>query len=61
MLCSLSKEDRDIFKKLYFEDRDMDEVSRDTGLSKSILYNRISRGKKKIRREIKGVYKNEGL
>lgn len=61
ILCSLSEEDRNIFKKLYFEDRNMDEVSKDTGLSKSILYNRISRGKKKMRKEIKGVYKNEGF
>lgn len=59
ILNSLSKEDKSIFKKLYFEDKTMDEVSKDTGLSKSILYNRISRGKKKIRIEHEGVYRNE--
>lgn len=59
MLKNLSEEDRKIFKKLYFEDKDMDQVSEDTGLSKSILYNRISREKKKIREQIniKGGYK----
>ena len=63
MLKSLSEEDRKIFKKLYFEDKDMDQVSEDTGLSKSVLYNRISRGKKKMRNTIndKGGYKNEKL
>ncbi|WP_026895966.1 sigma-70 family RNA polymerase sigma factor [Clostridiisalibacter paucivorans] len=49
MLHNLSKEDRIIFKKLYIEDKDMDEISKDTGLGKSVLYNRLSRGKKKIR------------
>lgn len=63
MLSCLSKEDREIFEKLYFEDQNMDELSLGTGLNKSTLYNRISRGKKKIRNKIKleGGYKNEGL
>ena len=53
MLSSLSKEDQKIFIKLYFKEKSMDEVSKDTGLSKSILYNRLSRGKKKMRKEIR--------
>ena len=63
MLSYLSKEDREIFEKLYFEDHNMDELSSSTGLNKSTLYNRISRGKKKIRNKIKleGGYRNEGL
>lgn len=61
LLRNLSKEDQMIFKKLYFEDRDMEEISQETGLSKSVLYNRLSRGKKKIRNENKGGYKNEGF
>lgn len=59
MLGSLSEEDREIFKKLYFEDKSMDEISDDTGLSKSVIYNRLSRGKKKMRNVIGGL-KNEG-
>ncbi|WP_409229318.1 sigma factor-like helix-turn-helix DNA-binding protein, partial [Gudongella sp. SC589] len=61
MLNNLSIEDRKIFKKLYFEGKDMDEISKDTGLSKTVLYNRLSRGKKKMRNTIndKGGYKNE--
>lgn len=63
MLKSLSKEDRVIFQKLYFEDRDMDEIAAYTGLTKSILYNRLSKGKKKLRRifGIEGGYGNEKL
>jgi RNA polymerase sigma-70 factor (ECF subfamily) len=58
MLSRLSKEDREIFIKLYFENKDLNRVSKDTGLSKPVLYNRISRAKRKIRKEfsIKGGY-----
>lgn len=48
LLDNLSKEDQRIFRKLYFEEKNMSEISKDMGLSKSILYNRISRGKRKI-------------
>ncbi len=63
MLNSLSVQDRDIFKKLYFEEKSMNEIAKDTGLSKSILYNRISRAKKKLRQafKLKGGCKNEGF
>jgi len=49
MLKCLSEEDRKIFIKLYFENKNMDEISVDTGLSKPVLYNRLSRGRKKMR------------
>lgn len=61
MLRSLQEEDREIFIKLYFEDKNMDEISDSMGLSKSVIYNRLSRGKKKIREalSIKGGSGNE--
>ena len=49
MLECLSEEDREIFMKLYFEEKNMDEISCDTGLAKPVLYNRLSRGRKKMR------------
>ena len=49
MLSSLSQEDKQIFIKLYFEDKSMKEISQDTGLSKSVLYNRLSRGRREMR------------
>ncbi len=63
ILNSLSEADREIFRKRYFEDKTINEISKDTGLSKSVLYNRFSRGKKKIRNEVKvkGGCKNEGF
>ena len=59
MLNCLSNEDKEIFKQLYFEEKNMDEISINTGLSKSILYNRLSKGREKIRKQnnIKGGYK----
>ncbi|MGI6748455.1 MAG: sigma-70 family RNA polymerase sigma factor [Anaerovoracaceae bacterium] len=52
LLRCLSVEDQIIFKKRYFLEEDVSEISKDTGLKKSVLYNRISRGKKKIWNEI---------
>ncbi len=49
MLNLLSPEDKNIFKKLYIEEFNMDEVSDKTGLTKSVIYNRISRGRNKIK------------
>ena len=49
MLNLLSPEDKDIFKKLYIEEFNMDEISDKTGLSKSIIYNKLSRGRNKIK------------
>lgn len=63
MLDSLNEEDREIFKQLYFEDKKMDEISKNTGLSKSVLYNRLSRARKKMRKKFIGERgaKNEGF
>lgn len=52
LLHSLSIEDQIIFKKIYFEEKDINEVSINMGLHNSILYNRISRGRKKILNKI---------
>ena len=63
MLCRLAPEDREIFIKLYLEEQSMDEISSTMGLTKPVLYNRISRGKKKIREAvgIKGGPHNERI
>lgn len=51
MLACLNEADRRLFVKLYLEDKDMEQVSEETGLKKEVIYNRVSRGKKKIRKE----------
>ena len=49
MLSCLKPADRELFWKLYVEEEDLDRVSRSTGMSKSVIYNHLSRGKKKLR------------
>ena len=50
LLQCLKEEDRQLFIKLYLEEKSNDEVSRETGMSKEAIYNHVSRGKRKIRR-----------
>ena len=50
LLSCLSASDRELFMKRYIEEEDLDKISRDTGMSKPVIYNHLSRGKKKIRR-----------
>lgn len=51
MLACLSPSDRELFLKLYVEEQSLEEISRETGMKKDVLYNRLSRGKKKIRKQ----------
>ncbi len=55
LLNCLKKEDRELFLKLYVEEKDMDEISKETGLKKDVIYNRLSRGKMKLRKLFKIV------
>lgn len=50
LLACLKPEDRKLFWKLYVEEKSMEEVSKETGMKKDVIYNRLSRGKKKIRK-----------
>lgn len=49
MLNCLKEEDRELFYKLYVEEKEVEAVSKETGLKRQTIYNRLSRGKKKIR------------
>ena len=49
MLECLNETDKKLFLYIYGEDKDIEQVSRDTGMKKEVIYNRLSRGKKKIR------------
>lgn len=51
LLNCLKKEDQEIFIKRYIEEKDIDEISKETGLKKDVIYNRVSKGKRKIRKE----------
>ena len=49
ILACLKPKDRELFLRLYIEEENMEEVSQSTGLAKPVIYNRLSRGKKRIR------------
>lgn len=49
-LNCLKDKDKDIFMKLYVQEMNMQEISEQTGLKKENIYNRISRGKTKLRK-----------
>lgn len=49
MLDCLKPVDRELFWKLYVEEEDMESISRSIGMSRSVIYNHLSRGKKKLR------------
>ena len=58
MLSCLKPADRELFLKLFYEEREIDEISQETGQKREVIYNRISRGKKRIREHythVKGV------
>ncbi|MPM41867.1 hypothetical protein SDC9_88527 [bioreactor metagenome] len=49
MLNCLKKEDKDLFLKLYLEEKDMDQVCFEMGMKREVIYNRLSRAKKRIK------------
>ncbi len=51
MLDCLKPADRELFLRLYVQEQTVEQVSRETGMRKEVLYNRLSRGKQKIRKQ----------
>lgn len=49
LLECLKEKDRDLLYKLYVEEMDIDEISTEYGMKKEVIYNRLSRAKKKIK------------
>lgn len=49
MLSCLKPKDQELFIRLYIEEESLEEVSHTTGMTKPVIYNRLSRGKKKMR------------
>lgn len=49
MLNCLKERDKELFYKLYVEEKGIDDISKETGLKRETIYNRLSRGKKKIK------------
>ena len=53
MLNCLKEKDKSLFYKLYVEEKEMDDISKKTGIKRDVIYNRLSRGKKKIKSMLK--------
>ena len=53
ILKVLDEKDQEIFRKLFIEGYSYDDLSKIYDISKAGLYNRVARGKKKIRKEIR--------
>lgn len=51
MLDCLKPLDRELFLRLYVEEQPMEQISRETGMKKEVIYNRLSRSKKRLRRQ----------
>ena len=50
ILSCLKEEDRMLFRQLFLEGVPVEEAAQQFGISRSNLYNRVSRGRKQIRR-----------
>lgn len=49
LLKCLKDEDKSLFLKLYVEEKTVEDVCSEAGVKRDVIYNRISRGKKKIK------------
>ncbi len=49
LISSLSEQDKELFRRLYLYDEDMEEISDNMNLSTNVIYNRLSRARKKLR------------
>ena len=59
LISCLKAEDKELFIRLFFYGYTIEEVARDSGKKPSYIYNRISRGKKKIRKNHPELLKGE--
>jgi len=60
LLSSLKKEDQLLFIQHYGEQKSIEELAKAHGIQKSVLYNRLSRGRKKLRAIFKNKLKDKG-
>lgn len=55
MLSCLKNEDKKLFLDLYVKEKEIACISKETGLKRDVIYNRISRGKRKIKNMFKSM------
>lgn len=59
LISCLNEEDRALFIRIFWQGESIEEAARRLGKPKSVLYNRISRGKRKIIRFHPGYFRKE--
>lgn len=52
LLGCLSEEDKDLFFRRYVKEQSIDEISKEKHMERSLIYARISRGKKRMKRHM---------
>lgn len=60
LISGLNDEDKLIFTQLFWYGETMDEIAQRTERSKAVIYNRVSRGKKKIIHSLPNLLKGRG-
>lgn len=55
LIKELKEKDKEIFIRRYLFDESMEKISKDLNLSKEYIYNKLSRGRKKIKERLEGV------
>ncbi|NFK30018.1 sigma-70 family RNA polymerase sigma factor [Clostridium botulinum] len=53
ILSCLKEKDRELFYKLYIEEKEVSDITKEMGIKRETVYNRLSRGKKKIQKIFK--------
>ena len=61
LLSCLCASDREIFRRRYIEEETIKEISAGMKLSPSILYNRLSKGKKKLKKSLGRCHNEERI
>lgn len=50
LLACLKPKDREVFTRLFLQEQDVETVSAQMGIPREAVYNKVSRGKRKMRR-----------
>ena len=51
LLSCLKESDRQLFRQLFVEDMTVEQVAQNMNISRDVLYNRVSRGRKQLRQK----------
>jgi len=49
LISNLNNKDRELFMKIYVEEKKINEISKEMNMKRSIIYNRLSRARKKLK------------